>query len=502
MTTSRLLKFNILLLLLILLNCTAVRQLEQPQLPIDILRNEIDTILDDPRFYHGNIGLMIESLQTGEIVYQRDPYKLFMPASNMKLFTTAAALVRLEPEYEYVTSLLASGETDVQNGILSGDLLIKGSGDPTFGSTYFEDDPLNAFQPWIAELKDNGIKMIEGDIIGDDNIFDDVRFGPGWEYDDLPQSYAAPTSGLCFADNCIKVTVIPGVQPGDRAEIRLEPDISIFTIENNASTVEPTRIQGVRFSRTVGENTIRISGTISIDHSPVTRYITVENPTLYTAAVFKELLERNGIEVGGDAVDIDDLPEDYESGREWESIVEDRSPYMHEIIRILNKVSHNFFADQLTKTLGKEYRDSGSFGSGIAVIKGFLSGAGIDPNNYYQYDGSGLSRYNLVMPAQIASLLKYMKSHRYGSYYYDSLPVGGVDGTLENRLKGSPAEEITHAKTGTIRWARALSGYVTSKDGEEFVVAMLINHYINPTSMSSLLQDRIFILLSNFNREY
>ncbi|MFC1492969.1 D-alanyl-D-alanine carboxypeptidase/D-alanyl-D-alanine-endopeptidase [candidate division KSB1 bacterium] len=498
MSAYKPIKYSCLLLIILLLNCTSVRELQQ-RTSLDRLREDIDLLLDDPRFYHGNIGLMIESLDTGEIIYQKNPYKLFMPASNMKLFTTAASLVRLGPEHKFETELLISGDQD-QDGTLKGDLLIIGSGDPSFGSTYFLETPEEIFDPWIEELKLRGISRIEGNIIGDDDIFDDSRYGAGWEYDDLQYSYAAPTGGLCFADNCIKVTIIPGLQPGDTAVVKIEPDITLFSFRNSAVTVEPTNIQGIITSRDVGERLINISGTISIDHSPVSRYISVENPTIYAVSVFKERLERSGIEVTGEAQDIDDLGSEYYEGKEWETIALTESPELHEIINVLNKVSHNFFADQLLKTLGKEFRDSGSFSSGATVLKGFLSSAGIDPNNYFQYDGSGLSRYTLVMPVQILTLLKYMKNHRYSEYYFSSLPVAGVDGTIENRMKNSPAENKVHAKTGTIRWARGLSGYVIGKDGEEFVVAMLINHYINPTSLSSYLQDKLYIMLANFER--
>ncbi|MCP4725059.1 MAG: D-alanyl-D-alanine carboxypeptidase/D-alanyl-D-alanine-endopeptidase, partial [bacterium] len=437
MSEHKSIKYSYLLLFVLLLNCTSVKELPH-KTSLDRLRDNIDVLLDDPRFYHGNIGLMIESLDSGETIYQKNAHKLFMPASNMKLFTTAASLVRLGPDYKFETELLISGDP-LQDGTLRGDLLIIGSGDPSFGSTYFLEDPAEIFERWIEELKMKGIRRIEGNIVGDDNIFDDTRFGAGWEYGDLQYSYAAPIGGLCFADNCIKVTIIPGLQPGDTAIVRIEPDISLFTLKNNAVTVEPARIQGVRSSREVGKRVINISGTISIDHTPVSRYLTVENPTIYTTTVLKEQLERNGIEVTGNAVDIDDLGSEYYSDKEWETIGLIESPELHEIINILNKVSHNFFADQLLKTLGSEFRDSGSFSSGITVLKGFLSSAGIDPTNYFQYDGSGLSRYTLVMPVQIMTLLKYMKGHRYNDHYFSSLPVAGVDGTIENRMKDSPA---------------------------------------------------------------
>ncbi len=496
MLVKKVLFSGILTAVFIMTNCTTLKELPQKK-AIDRLRKDIDTILADPRFYHGNIGLMIESLDTGELIFQKNPYKLFMPASNMKLFTAAAALVRLGPEFKFKTELLSSGIVDSE-GTLTGDLVIKGSGDPSFGSTYFHSEPAAIFDTWINSLKALGIKRVEGDIFGDDNIFDDSRFGAGWEYGDLQYSYAAPTGGLSYMDNCIRITVIPGMKAGDSANVRIEPDIGLFRIESNISTVEPTRIQGVRSVRNVGERLIQLSGTISTDHSPITRYITVENPTLFSASVFKHLLEKNGIEVSGEGVDLD---ESNKAATELQQIAAIESPPLHEILNILNKVSHNFFADQLLKTLGKEYHDSGTFTSGIAVLKGFLSSAGIDPTNYFQYDGSGLSRYNLVMPVQILTLLKYMKNHTFSEYFFDSLPVAAVDGTIENRMRNTPAANKVHAKTGTIRWARGLSGYVTSKDGEEFVVAMLINHYINPTSLSSYLQDRLYILLANFERK-
>jgi len=491
----------ILVAALLMVTCGSRASLTGPA-PLLQLRADIREVFEDPNFFMANWGIYIESLKTGEIIYKQNPYKLFMPASNMKLFTTATALVRLGHEYRYSTHLLSRGETD-SLGILHGDLLIKGSGDPSLSGRFNEGNARGIFEEWADSLRARNIHLIDGDIIGDDDCFDDENYGGGWEYDDLSSWYAAPVSGLSYNENVVRLIITPDSSAGSSPHIAVDPPTSYVTVVNNAVTIAPTRIQSLKFHRKIGTNTIVVEGTISTDHKPHEQFISIENPTLYAVTVLKETLEEKGIICHGNPRDIDDMniTERTEFYKDWKVAASYLSPPLSELVTVVNKESNNFYADQLLKTLGKEYIGAGSFSNGIAVEKEFLGGIGINPEQFKAYDGSGLSRHDLVTPMQIATLLKYMRYHPEFNLFYSSLPVAGVDGTIRNRMRNTAAEHIVHAKTGTIRYVRALSGYVTSRDNEEFVVAILVNHYTTPSSTSAALQDRLFVLLANFSRE-
>ena len=482
----------------VLINCnrTVLRELSST----DILKENIAEIFEDPNFYVANWGVYIESLETGEVIFRQNPYKLFMPASNMKLFTTSAVLARLGPDYTYKTRLLKRGEI-TKEGVLEGDLLVIGAGDPTFSGRFSEDRGITyIFDNWAGSLKAAGINIVNGDIIGSGSVFDNNFYGGGWEYDDLQFAYAAPVAGLSFNENAILIVVKPGTETGAPAKITLIPDTKFVSIINKTNTINPTRIQQITATRKIGTNEIVVAGTISTDRNQVTRNVSIENPVVYTLEVFKETLELNGITVKGKKVVIVEKTDMSAIKPEWTQIATYHSPKMSEILKVVNKSSNNFYAEQLLKTLGFEFTGLGSFDSGAEVVRRFLRGIGINTDQFFQYDGSGLSRHNLVMPHHIATLLKYMRRHPQFDVFYESLPIAGVDGTIVNRMRYTAAETVAHAKTGTIHYVRALSGYVTSKDGEEFVVSILVNNYTTPSSTSAAIQDHIFVLLANFSR--
>ncbi len=495
---NRTVLISLVVLTVFLFGCSSGRMVAAPS-PLNSLKDDIKEIFSDPNFFVANWGVYIESLNSGEIIYRENPYKLFMPASNMKLFTTAAALSLLGPEYRYSTKLLSNSES-VENGILKGDILIRGSGDPSFSGRNREGNTHNIFSEWADILISKGINSIEGNIIGDCSAFDEEFYGEGWEYNDLSYWYAAPISGLSYNENVVYIKVTPGASSGVPPETAVDPPTQFVEIENLAETVNPTRNQRINIRRKSGSNKIVISGTISYDTAPVVRRISVDNPALYAITVFKETLEDKGISCN-DVIVLQTLDQGKYDINSFNYVVADHvSPPLSELIKTVNKESHNFFADQIFKTLGAEFTGTGSFEAGEKVVKSFLGRTGINTDQFFAYDGSGLSRHNLVMPVQVAYLMKYMRSSEHFDIFYDSLPIAGVDGTIKNRMRNTTAENLVHAKTGTIHYVRALSGYVTSLDGEEFVVSVLVNHYTTPTSSAGALQDRLFIKLANFRR--
>ena len=481
--------------LILSLSCAANRVTNDT--PLGRLKAEIDHLIADPSFASATWGVYIESPDKREVLYRHNENKLLIPASNMKLFTTATALVRFGPNFTYKTKLYYDGA--VSNGTLNGNLIIRGSGDPTISGRYNGNNITGTFQEWADSLKAMGITKITGDVIGDDDYFDDVGMGYGWSWDDEPYYYSAHTSGLSFNDNTVEVHIKPGEKVGDMAIIEIDPPTKYVMIKNRIKTTKADSTLYYDFSRSVDGNVFTFWGKFPISKKAKTDWISVRNPTLYTATVLKETLESAGISVGGKARDIDDISSKPKYSKLKTAAVY-TSPPMSRMIRTVNKSSQNFYAEQLLKTIGKEYNHEGSASAGIKSVKSLLSGIGIDANGIKIVDGSGLSRMNIVTTRQVATLLRYMRGHKYFKYYYDSLPVAGVDGTIRRRMIGTNAHRNLRAKTGYVSYVRAMSGYVTTADGEDIIFSFIVNHYDVPTSMANELQNRIGVILSNYSR--
>ncbi len=466
---------------------------------IDLLRKELDQIYSDPAFDTATWGVVVQSLQTGEYLYRRNSHKGFMPASNMKLYTTAAALGKLGPDYRYKTVLLTNGNSE--DGVLEGDLIIRGSGDPSITGRYHEDDPLAPFYDWVDSLKSIGISRINGRIIGDDNYFEDEIMGYGWSWDYQSNYYAAQISALSFNDNCVDICFTPAGNLGEAAQFQLRPNTKYVHVFNQVKTVRPGLNRGIRFNRKRAFNDIIIRGSLVLNSKPRWNWFSVENPTLYTAFVFQELLEQEGILVTGKACDIDSLADFYYEPDSSIVLASYYSPSLIEIVTTINKNSQNLYAELLLRTLGKQFTDVGDGRHGVQVVKEVLSGFGADSSKFGMVDGSGLSRMNLVTPMQTSILLRAVKNSPVGDLFYSSLPIAGVDGTIRNRMKNTAAENNVRAKTGTISRAKALSGYVTTKDGELLSFVMMVNNYTVPTAKANFVQDWVCERLANFQRK-
>ena len=461
------------------------------------LHSRIDQLINQPRFQPAHFGIYIMEPQTGGIIYSRNAHDLFMPASNMKLITTAATLDILGEDYTYETRLYTDGK--IENGILKGDLWIKGSGDPTISGRYYDGQIEHIFQSWTDSLKKLGINKIEGRIIGDDNIFSDQGLGSGWEHNDLSYYYAAKTGGLSYNDNCMDLYFTPGDSLGAPAKIVQKPIPDYMKIKNELTTVHPDSQQYIDFHRYANSDSVRVFGSITIDSDTIVDWVTINDPTNFSLTGFKKCLKDADIEYG-QIVDIDELEDEEARYDSMQIILSHSSVKMDTIVHTLNKVSQNFYAETLQKTLGAEIKNKGTNQAGIEVENEWFEDIGIDPDGIFIRDGSGLSRHNLVSPFQIATILQTMKNSPAYESYLKSLPVGGIDGTLKNRFEGYNVSGHVHAKTGYVGHVRALSGYVTAKTGKEYIFSILVNHYPTPTSCINDLQDRIVALL--YNLEY
>lgn len=464
---------------------------------LNLLKSELDEIFNNPAFSNAHWGVIIQSLETGEYIYRLNEHKNFIPASNIKLFTSAVALLKLGPEFKYKTYLYTDGE--IKNGILYGNIFVRGSGDPTISGRFTNGDITKTFRDWADSLLKLGIREVQGNIIGDDNYFDDQYMGTGWAWDDETYWYSAHISALSFNDNCVDLEILPGRRIGDPAIIRVNPNTSYVQIKNQLITAHPDSSNKIDFFRLPGTNIINIFGRISLRSNPRRESISVHNPTLYTVTVLKEVFESKGIKITGSVADIDDtfLNPDYEKMKVLASY---ESPPLSEIIKVINKRSQNFYAEQVFRTLGKIFGGEGSTQKSVEVMKSTLAQIGIPPDLISIYDGSGLSRLNLITPFQVLTLLNYMYRHEYFTFFYESLPIAGVDGTLETRMRRTKAQGNVRAKTGYVQYARALSGYVKTKDGEMLSFSMITNNYLIPTSTANMIQDIVCQRLAEFSR--
>ncbi len=489
----------VVVLYLFALSCTLLGAVPAPdsQEPLVKIRNELEFLFSDPAFAAAHWGVAVQSAQTGEYFYLRNENKAFMPASNMKLFTTAAALLGLGSDYRFVTRLMAHGLISAE-GVLEGDVIIRGCGDPSLSGRWENGKITAVFERWADSLQARKINTVTGKIIGDSRYFSDGRIGAGWAWDDLVDYYAAQISALTFNDNCIDIVYNPGDSLGAPGRYALYPDTRYVQIVNRVKTNQRTRLG---FWRNPGSNQIFCDGTVSLKTRDRRDWITVENPSKYAATVLREVLLSRGIRVLDEAYDIDELsgylPVEYKTVQ----LASHTSPTLSEIVSEVNKESNNLFAELLLRTIGRELESDGSAAGGEKAAKKLFEPAGISPDQFYAADGSGLSRQDLVSPMSVIRLLRYMCEQPAGTAYYESLPIAGVDGTLKGRMRGTAARGNVRAKTGYIGRVRALSGYVTTKDKEMLIFSMIVNNYSVPTGTANHLQDLVCERLANFSRK-
>jgi serine-type D-Ala-D-Ala carboxypeptidase/endopeptidase (penicillin-binding protein 4) len=465
--------------------------------PEERLRQEFAAAFDDPNFSNAQWGVVIRSLKTGEVLYQRNEQKSFMPASNMKLFTTSTALTSLTPSYRYRTTVTTNGT--VANGVLTGDVIVTGSGDPTISGRYNNGHSTETFEQWADSLSAAGITEIRGNLIGDDRCFDSSFYGDGWDALYETDWYAAQFGGLAYNDNCVDMTVEAGPTPGAPAVIRWSPDTKYVTVVNRTVTTVPDSNYYITFTRRRGTNIVTVTGAFPNNKPAWKESIAIDNPTAYAMTVMKETFERKGIRVIGNALTITDTPA-RPAAAPGVQLASFTSIPLSEIVRTINKPSQNFYAEQLFRTMGMAYYGIGSERTSRRVTRPIFASWGIDTTRLMEIDGSGLSRLNLVFPSDVVALLTGMYRGKYFQPFYESLPIAGVDGSLKNRMKGTKAENNVHAKTGFVGYVRALSGYVTSADGEMFVFSMICNHYTVPTRMAEKIQNDVCVRLAEFSR--
>jgi len=489
-------------LLVALLLCGCAGRRSEPvgpavRLPVDRLQTELDQILADPAFTNAHWGVMVQSLDNGQVLYRRNERKLFMPASNMKLVTGAVALAVLGAEYRFRTALSACGTVD-EAGTLHGNLIVRGGGDPAISARFSGGDPLAIFRAWSDSLKQLGIGDILGDVVGDDDLFDDVHLGPGWAWDDLDAYYAAEIGALLFNEGAVRFSVTPGDGPNSDAHVVQDPQTDYLRISGRVSTTSDSTGVSLRASRRPFSNDVELSGAIWLGADSTVRSIAPHDPTMYFVTVLTETLRSEGIQIAGRPIDGDSIAEVCDVPV---TLLVHLSPPLGEILGPFLKESQNQIGEMLLRFLGVFDSDEGSTSAGRTMVARTLTAWGIPQDSYIQADGSGLSRYNYLAPEAIVRLLRRERQRPEFAVFYDALPIAGVDGTLEGRMRGTMAQGNARAKTGSISNARSLSGYVTTRDGEMLAFSIIANNFDTSIRPVEYVQDLIVERLANFARE-
>ncbi len=453
-------------------------------------------------------GMQVVTLDSGRIVYSYNAGKLFVPASNVKLFTCALALSRLGPDHRFRTRIVSS-EPLGPSGVLRGDLVLLGGGDPTLSAREFpyrkgpvRGDPLAPLEALVAQLSEQGLRRVEGDIIGDDTAYVLEPYPDGWDQDDLTWDYGAPVSALVLHDNAFRLTVRAAMAPGQPARLFLYPPSEYYVIRNLVRSVDGPE-SGVTVHWPPGSREIQLSGTLRRRRGAQTFALAIRDPAHYAAWTFARLLERRGIEIRGERrvrhhwiSDVAGL----QSGPappplEGIVLAERSSPPLSQILEVLNKESQNLYAELVLREVGRLRRNIGSRQAGLDELNDFLAEAGIAPEEAHFEDGSGLSRLNLVTPAAIARLLAYMWNSPLRDQWRRLLPVGGEDGTLEDRFRSPSLTGRVHAKTGTMSHVSALAGYVQPRRGAPLAFSILVNNYALPADSARRFIDSVVEVL-------
>ncbi len=465
------------------------------------LKKQIETLLAQPDLARGFWGIEIASAKTGKILYSLNADRLFTPASNTKLFTTAAALALIGHDYKFRTTVETNGSLD-KYGRLTGDVVLVGRGDPMLSGrelpynvhTQRDADPVRVLEQLADELAQKGVKYVDGDVVADDSYFAFERYGEGWSQDDLVWADGAPVSALTINDNVVFVNILPGAHPGDKAFVSVTPFAGYYTIDNRLMTTPSGSGRRIYINREPGSTQLTLWGTIPVDDTGANEGLAIEDPAEFAATLFRRLLEVRGIAIYGkdrtrhtELANLTTFTSTVVAGGGGGDhaltspagplvLAEHQSAPLSEDIQVINKVSQNLHAEILLRLLGREKGTAGTVEAGLEVLRGFLNNAGISSDEYDFHDGSGLSRQNLVTPHAVVQLLQYAANQPWGAEFRQSLPVAGVDGSLADRLKDLRPGVQVFGKTGSLGGVKSLSGYAVTAKGEQLIFSIMSNN--------------------------
>jgi len=456
----------------------------------------VDSILAGPQADRAYWGIEIADRDTGETLYSLNAGHFFTPASNAKLIVTSMALATLGPDFRFRTTLESDG-TLGPGGKLTGDLILVGRGDPDLSNRIFpfagEFERQGAANKIFAEMVDaavaKGLREVDGDIVADDSYFPYDPYPAGWSVGDLFFDFGVPVSAITFNDNVVSIEVQPGARPGDPAVISTQPAASIETLAHQVTTSRAGEMPQIAVVRQPGTNFLLLRGTIPAGHEPVRLDLAMIAPAETAGRAIRDLLEARGVRVTGDVrVRHSAPPETLANGEPVFPAAEPQpkthrlvlaehlSPPLIQSIELTNKISQNLHAEIFLRTVGLEKSGLASTAAGLKVERGYLESAGVPDGDVVMSDGSGLSRDDLVTPRAMVDLLRYAAREPWGRAFISTLPVSGEDGTLDDRMRNSPAAGRIEAKTGSTEHVHSLSGYATTERGEQLVFSIFCNN--------------------------
>jgi len=466
----------------------------------------IDRTIDESDLASARWGVHVISQRDGSTIYQRNADKLFTPASNMKIYTTAVALDLLGPEFRWRTSVYSSAQPDA-NGRIAGDIILYGRGAPDF-TTRSESMERGSLTKLVEDLYQRGVRTIEGSVIGDESYFRGDPLGEGWQWTDLQWYFAAEASALSINGNEVGVDLIPAPKSGDPPELKAAEPSEFVEVENRMVTGKQGGRPTIGVHRGLSDNNVKVWGEFPPGSKGFGARLSVHNPALWAATMFRDALQARGITIAGaakarDSRVAESLRFDPSGAVELASV---NSRPLSEIVRKTNQESNNLYAELILRTIGRERgqmaalptqigRERGDAEVGLTVIRVWLTRAGVPTQQLALHDGSGLSRLNLVTPAATVALLRAISTTHSSQIFHASLPVAGRSGTLAGRLK--PLTDRVSAKSGSLTYDASLSGYLTASGGQVFIFSIMCNDQTQRASSTGLI-DEILRLLAAF----